>query len=119
MVIGAVGESGLPRAEPRLNGTAPVFSASWTPGIEKQRLVVHGELDLATSQILGEALRATSGIVEIECSSLGFIDAAAIGVLLRARDHVESIRIVHASPWIRKVFAILDLEEMFFDGQAA
>lgn len=50
-----------------------------------------GELDLATSPRLDEAVQAASGSprVVIDCSDLGFIDSTGVRTILRAIDRLE------------------------------
>ena len=73
-------------------------------------LNISGELDLATAPELERVLQPASGKVVIDCRSLGFVDAAGIGVLMGALQHVDSIRLVNAGPRIRRVIALVGLD---------
>lgn len=80
-------------------------------------LTISGELDMATAPALEQALERASGSVVIDCRSLGFMDAAGIGVMVKALRHIESIRLTNARPIIRRVITIVGLDETFLaDG---
>src|SRR5579871_4661494 len=107
-VVGTGGVHGTELSQlpsPQQGLRAP-FRVSWLPPGDQRQiqgvLVVAGELDIATTPVLEDALRGAGGAVVIDCESLEFIDAAGIGALDRASQSVESIRLVNASPAIRR-----------------
>ena len=77
-----------------VNGTTTVF--------------VTGELDIATSPELRAALNHVDGPLVFDLGQLTFIDAIGIEELLRAADG-NDVEIRGASPFVRRVFALVDL----------
>ncbi len=88
-------------------------------------VVVHGEIDVATSPQLRSELNAllARGAREItlEFTDVSFVDSSGLGVLVgtykRLREDGEgSIRIVGAQASVRKVFEITGLESALLDS---
>jgi anti-sigma B factor antagonist len=79
------------------------------------RVVVRGELDLATAPQLDQALGALSGDVTVDCRDLTFVDSSALGVLLRAHhrlaEHQHRLVIEGLSARCRRVFEVSGLDE--------
>ena len=83
------------------------------------RVVVRGEIDVATSPQLRNELNALMSRgaqhITIEFSDVSFVDSSGLGVLVgtykRLREEGSgTIRIVGAQPSVRKVFEITGLE---------
>jgi anti-anti-sigma factor len=81
-------------------------------------LGVHGEVDLATSPKLHEALDALDpdvGLV-VDLSDVSFLDSSGLTELVRAHErHAEAggVRLVVASKGIRRVLEVSGLTEVF------
>ncbi len=72
---------------------------------------VAGELDIATAPRLREALTHVHGSLVFDLAQLTFIDAIGIEELARsARDDPLEIRA--ASPFVRRVLQLVDLEHV-------
>lgn len=81
-------------------------------------VAIAGEIDIATSQAMRDALATDSGPVhlEVDMSAVTFIDASGIGVLLAARqravDGGGSLS-VRAPSWaVLRVTRVLGLDEL-------
>lgn len=83
------------------------------------RVVVGGEVDLATSPILAEALADAfdrTDQVELDLSLVRFMDSQGLGVLVHARPDDASPRrlvVVDGSPAVRRLLAVTGLNEVF------
>lgn len=85
-------------------------------------IVIHlvGELDAATTPGLrlqfDQALASGLGPITLDCSSLTFIDAGALGALVHlskgARAEQRSIELRNVNPWISRLIAIGGLASM-------
>jgi anti-sigma B factor antagonist len=68
---------------------------------------IDGEIDMATAPVLARALERCDGDVVIDCSSLRFIDAAGIRVLVAAANRLEArdrgLLLVNVSAWVDRV----------------
>ncbi len=82
-------------------------------------VVVHGEIDVATSPQLRTELNALlaggARDITLEFAGVSFVDSSGLGVLVgtykRMREEGEgSIRILGTQPSVRKVFEITGLE---------
>jgi anti-anti-sigma factor len=93
--------------------------ASPSGGGDQQVLALHGEVDLATAPQLEAALRQASGVVVIDCESLEFIDASGLSVLVRALRHLDAIRLINATPMIRKVITLVELDGTLLDHETS
>ena len=82
-------------------------------------VAVAGELDVATVPELEHVLAGLSGRVVIDCSKLRFIDAGAIRALVRLSPRFDSLRLVDVAPFIRKVLAVVELDELFLGPDRA
>jgi anti-sigma B factor antagonist len=102
-------------AEPSL---LPVFDVSAEPITGRLSLV--GELDLAGSQRLRDAITAILACdpaeVVVDLARLHFIDAAGIGLLIELRHelaaHDVTVRIVNPDARTRRVFSLCGLSAM-------
>lgn len=72
----------------------PAFAADQVPDGDRCRLVLRGELDLASAPLLEAALREAehSGVrhVELDLSDLEFIDSTGLRLLISASQAAES-----------------------------
>jgi anti-anti-sigma factor len=82
-----------------------------------QVVAVFGELDVATVPELERILDPLAGRVVIDCSSLRFMDAAAIGTLVRASHRVASLRLVNADPVVRKTLEVVELDALLLGAE--
>jgi anti-anti-sigma factor len=74
---------------------------------------VAGELDVDTVPELERALEALSGHVVVDCSSLRFMDATAVGAIVRASRRLESLRLVNVDSFIRRMLKVVEVDTMF------
>jgi anti-sigma B factor antagonist len=92
----------------------PPFALRGTSTADGYRLVVEGELDLATAPALAEQLtaaeRARPGVVTLDLSELSFISAAGMRVVLdaarRARSGGWRLVVLNPQPLIRRLLAL-------------
>ncbi len=81
-------------------------------------VTISGEIDIATSPAMGDALAAGRGPahLEVNMSAVTFMDASGIGVLLAARqravDGGGSLTLRAPSWAVRRVTGILGLDEL-------
>jgi anti-sigma B factor antagonist len=81
-------------------------------------VTISGEIDIATSRAMGDALAAGRGPahLEVDMSAVTFMDASGIGVLLAARqravDGGGSLTLRATSSAVRRVTGILGLDEL-------
>jgi len=81
-------------------------------------VTISGEIDIATSRAMGDALAAGRGPahLEVDMSAVTFMDASGIGVLLAARqravDGGGSLTLRAPSWAVRRVTGILGLDEL-------
>jgi anti-anti-sigma factor len=90
-------------------------SDSLDGGAGEHNLAISGELDLASAPQLARALRLASGKVVIDCRSLSFMDAAGMGVLEEALNHVDGIRLMNVGIRVRRAITIVGLDREFLD----
>lgn len=82
-------------------------------------IVVAGELDTSNKRLLAAAIddaRAAGwSEVEIDLAKVSFMDSSALGVLVAASktEPAGNIRVINASPNIRRLFEITDLTDIF------
>lgn len=80
-----------------------------------QRVVVRGELDLATAPRLERALEGLGGDVTIDCQDLGFIDSTGLNVLARTHNRLTAehrrLLIEGLSDQCRRVFEVSGLDQ--------
>lgn len=88
-------------------------------------VVVHGEIDVATSPQLRSELNSLlargASHITLDFTEVSFVDSSGLGVLVgaykRLREDVEgSIRIVGAQASVRKVFEITGLESALLES---
>lgn len=81
-------------------------------------VTITGEIDIATSQAMRDALASDSGPahLEVDMSAVTFIDASGIGVLLAARQRAVDgggSLTVRAPSWaVLRVSRVLGLDEL-------
>ena len=92
-----------------------------------QRIVVKGELDLATApdllRTLDERIAADrGGTVELDFRRVTFLDSAGLAVLVasqrRARAALGRIIVANEAPNVRRVFEVTGLEQLLLSHQA-
>jgi len=82
-------------------------------------LTISGEIDIATSRAMRDALATGPGPahLEVDMSAVTFIDASGIGVLLAARqravDSGGSLTLRAPSWAVRRLTGVLGLDEVF------
>ena len=80
---------------------------------------VRGEVDLATSPALADALAgiaAADGPVVVDLTDVGFLDSSGLSVLLQARERLAAgpgLRLVVTRPALTRVLAVTGLDEVF------
>jgi anti-anti-sigma factor len=89
-----------------------VFGVALRPTDGTPVVVVTGELDVATVPELERVLAALSGRVLIDCSALRFLDAGAMGALVRASRHLDSLTLVNVDPFIREILELVQLDAL-------
>lgn len=83
-------------------------------------VTITGEIDIATSQDMRDALATAPGPthLEVDMSAVTFMDASGIGVLLAARqravDGGGSLTLRAPSWAVRRVTGVLGLDEVLF-----
>ena len=81
-------------------------------------VTISGEIDIATSPAMGDALAAGRGPahLEVDMSAVTFMDASGIGVLLAARqqavDGGGSLTLRAPSGAVRRLTGVLGLDEL-------
>jgi anti-anti-sigma factor len=85
-------------------------------------VIGHGEFDLATADILGDALQKACGSgkdVELEASDIEFMDASALRHLVRAADTLREqslrLRVRKAQPIVHRLLTLTGLEHLLVD----
>jgi anti-sigma B factor antagonist len=80
---------------------------------------VRGEVDLATSPALADALAGITtreGPVVVDLTEVGFLDSSGLSVLLQARERLAAgsgLRLVVTKPALQRVLAVTGLDEVF------
>jgi anti-anti-sigma factor len=82
-------------------------------------VAVAGELDVATVPELERVLDALEGHVVVDCSSLRFMDAGALGALVRASNRVESLRLANVDSFVRKIIEVVELDALLLVAEPA
>jgi anti-sigma B factor antagonist len=104
-------------------GASTPFNLEVGGSNERPRLVVSGEIDVATSPILREQL---ASLVErgardctIDIADVSFVDSSGLGVLVgiykRLAEADGAVHVVGAQPAVRKVFEITGLEAILLE----
>jgi anti-anti-sigma factor len=81
-------------------------------------VAVAGELDVATVPELERVLEALSGHVVIDCTSLRFMDATAVGAIVRASRRLPSLRLVNVDPFIRRMLRVVEVDTLLLGADA-
>ncbi|MCI4064809.1 STAS domain-containing protein [Micromonospora sp. R77] len=93
-------------------GASPVFSATAEADGDQLRVVVTGEVDMATADtMLQTALREPAGQVTLDLRAVTFFDSAAIHALVRLAQHLPGTLTVLPSRQVRRVLEISGLGE--------
>jgi anti-sigma B factor antagonist len=78
---------------------------------------ISGEIDIATSRAMRDALATGPAHLEVDMSAVTFMDASGIGVLLAARqravDSGGSLTLRAPSWAVRRLTGVLGLDEAF------
>jgi anti-sigma B factor antagonist len=85
------------------------------------RLVLRGELDLATSSLLKDALtvaeRSGPSVITVDLRFLRFIDATGLGLLLRAarraRDENRRLQLANPTRQIERLLKLTGIDQSF------
>lgn len=86
---------------------------------DSMTVVLEGRLDTLSSPDLDNLLRKNYQSVTslvVDCGKLDYISSAGLRVLLSARKNIagkNSVRIVNASPLVKKVFEVTGLVDLF------
>jgi anti-anti-sigma factor len=92
--------------------TRPDFSLSSAHVNGRTMLRVFGEVDIATSPRLAEAMGLLDGPLDVDCGALEFIDAAGLGVLAGAARSHGSVMLRHPSALLRRIVDTCGLGEV-------
>src|SRR3954469_17775556 len=84
-------------------------------------LHVRGDLDIATSGLLGRELHSLLDLdlpyLGVDLSGVSFIDSSALSVLVRTHERAQNrghrMQLLHPSPACVKVFTITGLDHVF------
>ena len=105
-------------ADPELEDRPTFGVESPEPG----RVVVHGEVDAATADLLDAALRAGAGAtggtgdLVLDCTDLGFIDSSGLSVLVTTHQRLSSesrtLIVLSPPPAARRLFEIAGLDQV-------
>jgi anti-sigma B factor antagonist len=99
----------------RLEGRNGVLEeAAFSIDTTGQRVVVRGELDLATAPRLERVLSGLGGDITVDCQQLDFIDSTGLSVLARAHTRLAEqgrrLVIEGLSARCRRVFEVAGLD---------
>ncbi|MBM0224782.1 MULTISPECIES: STAS domain-containing protein [Micromonospora] len=95
-----------------LGGAPPVFSATAEVDGDQLRVLVTGEVDMATADtMLQTALREPAGHVTLDLRAVTFFDSAAIHALVRLAQRFPGALTVLPSRQVRRVLEISGLGE--------
>ncbi|RZU74025.1 MULTISPECIES: STAS domain-containing protein [Micromonospora] len=93
-------------------GAPPVFSATAEVDGDQLRVLVTGEVDMATADtMLQTALREPAGHVTLDLRAVTFFDSAAIHALVRLAQRFPGALTVLPSRQVRRVLEISGLGE--------
>jgi anti-anti-sigma factor len=94
---------------------APDFSVQvWqTNGTAVVKLT--GELDLAVTTTLQDAMRTLHGRIVVDATDLTFMDASGLGVLADTASRTDHFRVRHATGIVRTVINICGFEHWTTD----
>jgi anti-sigma B factor antagonist len=80
---------------------------------------VTGEIDAHTASAIGQALDGSNGdgVVELDLSGVEFVDSSGLRALIEAHQRFEasgsSLRLVHPSPAVVRLFEISGVDDYF------
>ncbi|GAA2716714.1 STAS domain-containing protein [Micromonospora olivasterospora] len=95
-----------------LGGEPPVFSARTESDGDHVRVVVSGEVDMATADtMLQTALREPAGRITLDLLAVTFFDSAAIHAVVRLAQRCPGTLTVLPSRQVRRVLEIAGLAE--------
>jgi anti-anti-sigma factor len=92
------------------------------PSADTARVVVAGEVDMATSAMLGDWLFGLLcgqpiAVLEVDLAECGFLDCTGIGVLVGARNAAvhtgRQMLVIRAQPIVRRVLELTGLLDIF------
>jgi anti-anti-sigma factor len=84
------------------------------------QLGIVGDIDLATAPALADALARCGPSVDLDLGHCTFLDSSGVSVLVEARAHaVPGLKIVNASPPVRRVLALCGLDRLFLVDHAS
>jgi anti-anti-sigma factor len=99
--------------------TADILEVNELREAARVRLVLRGELDLATADLVAARLRRLREhreTVVLDLDELEFLDAAGHGVILRAAHDARSdgwaFTVTRGSAPVRRLFGLLDLDDL-------
>jgi anti-anti-sigma factor len=121
-VLGTLPQAGRPpgaEAAGVVGAVEKVFRVALQSTDGAQVVVVTGELDVATVPELERVLAALSGRVVIECSALTFMDAGAMGALVRASNRLDDLTLINVDPFIRKLLELVQLHTLLLEAGPA
>jgi anti-anti-sigma factor len=79
-------------------------------------LVLSGEFDLVTAEILEETLErvtgASPGVVVLDMAQVSFIDSSGLKPLIRAHARGTTLRVRSASPTVQAVISLTGLDKV-------
>jgi anti-sigma B factor antagonist len=78
---------------------------------EAGRIVVTGDIDMASAAAFRPMLLASTDPIELDLSGVTFMDSAGITVLLQARA-VRPVRIAVSSPQVARLLDLLGLTDL-------
>jgi anti-anti-sigma factor len=97
------------------------LSVTVQPGQAGMRLIVTGEVELSTADMLvravGEALDMHPPAIEVDLAGVTFMDSTGIGALLQARKRATvggtALTVVNPQPSVRRILEITGLLGLF------
>jgi anti-sigma B factor antagonist len=100
------------------------FEVTTTTDNGVARVVVDGELDIATAPVLDARLvdleQTLDGTVELDMSKVAFMDSTGLRALLNARRRAETagrrLRLVNLQPDVARVFDVTGVRKIFEIG---
>lgn len=81
------------------------------------RVILDGELDIATVGELKAALEGAHGAVVVDCARLAFIDASGVSALVELKNRNGSLALQNPSSGFRRLLDALQLSHLYQDTQ--
>jgi anti-sigma B factor antagonist len=101
-------------ADQRFAAPPDFACAQHDAGEETVRVIISGELDLATSPVLDQALRDAQPRVVLDLRGLTFIDCSSLSVLVKAADQARAaggrFRVVEGTQIVERLFSLTGIE---------